>query len=229
VLGLPLLAGLDPQERVALIAHELAHDRHGDATRGLLVGSAVASLDALSDLLRPPPAEPGLFEAVTGAVMRLLSRPVDALLWLQARLLLRDTQRAEYLADAAAASVAGTAAVVALHERLLQHPTFTHVIQRAAVANASEDALSLVRAALRSVPERERERRRRVARLEHARLEDTHPPTAMRIALLEERERQAPAVTLDRFASERIDAELAPLEPAAGRELIDAYRGALYY
>ena len=36
-------------------------------------------------------------------------------------------------------------------------------------------------------PERERERRRRVARLEDARLDDTHPPTALRI------QRAAPA------------------------------------
>ena len=54
VVGLPLLAALGPQERVAMIAHEVGHDRNGDVTRGLFVGSAVAGLDALSDALRPP-------------------------------------------------------------------------------------------------------------------------------------------------------------------------------
>ena len=40
-LGLPLLAALGPQERVALLAHELAHARNGDSGRGLFIGSAV--------------------------------------------------------------------------------------------------------------------------------------------------------------------------------------------
>jgi Peptidase family M48 len=36
-LGLALFDPLDPQERVALIAHELAHGRNGDSSRGLLI------------------------------------------------------------------------------------------------------------------------------------------------------------------------------------------------
>jgi Zn-dependent protease with chaperone function len=137
-------------------------------------------------------------------------------------------QRAEYLADAAAARVAGSAAVIALHERLLLHPTFQHAVQQAALQNDARGTLARVRAALDAVPARERERRRRVARLEHARLEDTHPPTGMRIALLEDRAPHPPMVALSRFDSERIDAELAPLEPAAGRALVDRYRAALH-
>jgi Zn-dependent protease with chaperone function len=43
-LGLPLVAILDRQERVALAAHELAHARNGDSTRGLFVGSAINGL-----------------------------------------------------------------------------------------------------------------------------------------------------------------------------------------
>jgi Zn-dependent protease with chaperone function len=230
VVGLPLLAALGPQERVAVLAHEVGHDRNGDATRGLFVGSAVVGLDALSDLLRPPsrPMDFGALESLTSALTWLLTRPVDAILWLEARLLLRDMQRAEYLADAAAAKVAGSAATIALHERLLLRPTFQHAIQRAALENDARGALDRVRAALDAVPPRERERRRRVARLEHARLEDTHPPTGMRIALLEERSPLPPAVVLSRFDSERIDAEVAPLEAAAGRALVDRYRAALH-
>ena len=43
-LGLPLLVALDPQERVALIAHELAHARNGDASRSFVVGGALTEL-----------------------------------------------------------------------------------------------------------------------------------------------------------------------------------------
>jgi Zn-dependent protease with chaperone function len=233
VLGLPVLAALGPQERVAMIAHEVGHDRNGDATRGLFVGSAVVGLDTLSDVLRPA-ERPGGFEQLgaaewlAGALAWLLTRPIDAVLWLEARLLLRDMQRAEYLADAAAARVAGSAAAIALHERLLLHPTFQHAVQQAALADDARGTLDRVRAALGAVPVRERERRRRIARLEQARLEATHPPTGMRIAVLEEREPHPPAVRLSPFDSERIDAELAPLEAAAGRALIDRYRASLH-
>jgi Zn-dependent protease with chaperone function len=234
VLGLPLFAALEPPERVALIAHEAAHGRNGDARHGRFVGSAISGLDALSEVLRPAHGSAVLavvgFSAVewlTNGLTWLLSRPVDAVLWLQARLLLHDMRRAEFLADDAAAQVAGTDAVIALHERLLLYPAFAHAVQQAAV-RGGDDVLDQIRTAVRAVPERERERRRRIARLEHVRLDDTHPPTAMRISVLEQRERRSAAVTLDAFGSERIDAELEPLDAAIGRELVDGYRGALY-
>jgi Zn-dependent protease with chaperone function len=233
VVGIPVLVALEPQERVAMIAHEVGHDRNGDVSRGVFVGSAVNGLDSLSDVLRPP-RDPrgislGLFESITGALMWCITRPIDAVLWLEARLLLRDMQRAEYLADAAAARVAGTAAAIALEERLLLYSTFWGAIQQAALADDARGALDRVRTALRSVPEREHERRRRVARLEQTRLEDTHPPTGMRIALLEERAALPPAVTLSAFASARIDAELELLAAATGRELVDRYRASLHH
>ncbi len=232
ILGLPLLTALEPGERVALIAHELGHDRNGDARQGLVVGGAVAALDQLSSVLR----QRGLDEAVdeiglgpvdvlANALLWIVSRPVDAVLWLEARLLLRDMQRAEYLADDMAARAAGTDAVIALHEHLLLASSVELAVQQA----GDVEDLGHVRDAVRSVPERERERRRRVARLEPARLDDTHPPTGMRIALLEDRPDRPPAVTLNRAWSERIDAELAAYEGPVARELTDAYRSSLYY
>jgi heat shock protein HtpX len=235
LLGLPLLAALEPQERVAVIGHELGHDRNGDARRSLLVGSAVAGLGRLVELLRPLEDEGDLAESglgpvawLTGGVMWLVSRPVDAVLWLEAVLLLRDMQRAEYLADALAARVAGTPAAIALEERLLLASTFMLAVQQAAHADADVDVLGHATEALRAVPDRERERRRRVARLEHVRLDDTHPPTGMRIAMLEGRPVQQPAVTLNSAWSARIEAELEPMHERIGREVLDAYRGSLY-
>ena len=235
LLGLPLLAALEPQERVAVIGHELGHDRNGDARRSLLVGSAVAGLGRLVELLRPLEDEGDLAESglgpvawLTGGVMWLVSRPVDAVLWLEAVLLLRDMQRAEYLADALAARVAGTPAAIALEERLLLASTFMLAVQQAAHADADVDVLGHATDALRAVPDRERERRRRVARLEHVRLNDTHPPTGMRIAMLEGRPVQEPAVTLNSAWSARIEAELEPMHERIGREVLDAYRGSLY-
>jgi hypothetical protein len=137
-------------------------------------------------------------------------------------------QRAEYLADAQAARAAGTAAVIALHERFLLESQFELTVQQAAQADDAAAVFARLHEALEAVPERERERRRRVARLEHARLDATHPPTALRIELLEGRPAAEPVVTLNTAWSARIDTELAPLERDLARELLDAHRSALY-
>ena len=57
----------------------------------------------------------------------------------------------------------------------------------------------------------------------------THPPTALRIELLEARPALPPTVTLNLAWSARIDSELAPLEREIARELLDRHRSALYY
>jgi Zn-dependent protease with chaperone function len=236
-LGLPVLAALEPQERVALIGHEVGHGRNGDARQGLVVGTAVIGLNRLADMLNASAERGAGFLAETqagpmswfsGMLMWLVSRPVDGLLWLEAHLLLRDMQRAEYLADALAARAAGSHATVAMHERLLLYSTFQLVVQQAAHENA-ENVLDRLNISIQLVPDRERERRRRVARLEQARLGDTHPPTGMRIALLEQRAAEPPRVVLDEAQSRRIDAELAPLVGRIDREMLDAYRDSLYY
>jgi Zn-dependent protease with chaperone function len=235
MLGVPLWAALEPQERVALVAHELGHDRNGDLRRGLFIGSAVEGLSALAWLLVPPSERPGgadfmglaLAEWISGGLMWLISRPVVAVLWIEARLLLRDSQRAEYLADALAARVAGTQAVVALHERTLLWSTFELVVQHAAHENAT-DVLDRLRVSIQLVPDRERDRRRRVARLKQSRLDDSHPPTGMRIEMLEGRPATEPQVVLNTAQSHRIDAELEPLAERIDREMLDAYRGRLY-
>ncbi|MEU4608189.1 M48 family metallopeptidase [Kribbella sp. NPDC023972] len=47
-IGLPLWAGLSPQEQVAILAHELGHGRNGDARHGWVIGGAQSILGELS-------------------------------------------------------------------------------------------------------------------------------------------------------------------------------------
>jgi Zn-dependent protease with chaperone function len=233
-LGLPLLTTLDPGERVALLAHELAHARNRDATRGLVVGSAVNGLGELYALLAPDPYERewslGAFDPIANVIGWILSRPVLAVLYVELHLLARDTRRAEYLADWLAARTAGTSAVVSVHEQLLLESFFDASLKRAATERAApaRDLLLELREKLRSVPDHERERRRRIARLTGARLGDTHPPTAKRIEVLESRPHQAPRVTLSREGSATIDDELAARRAAVAAELVERYREELY-
>ncbi|MGW0436393.1 M48 family metallopeptidase [Micromonospora sp. NPDC003197] len=52
-LGLPLWGSLGPQERVALLGHELGHFVNGDIRRGLLTQPAFTMLGSAADLVRP--------------------------------------------------------------------------------------------------------------------------------------------------------------------------------
>lgn len=233
MIGLPLLSSLEPQERTGVIAHELAHARNGDSSRGIVIGSAVRGLAELYYLLAPErtPQGLGIFEHVANGILWLLSRPPYWLLHLEYHLLLHDSQRAEYLADALAARIAGTEAVVLLHEKLLLEPSFRAVVKEYAHPSSAGDVdlFEATRLRLASVPERERERRRRVAMLEESRLSATHPPTGMRISLLEERPPQPPEVAVDRARSDAIDAELHRLRPILGERLVELHRASLYY
>jgi Zn-dependent protease with chaperone function len=235
-LGLPLLSMLEPQERVALIAHELAHARNGDSGRGFFVGGALRALEEVYAVLAPEDhvdsyIELAIFEKLTNMAMWVISRPALGLLYLQLFLLAQDRQRAEYLADALAAEVAGAKASVGLSEKLLLEPTFRAAVMRAARDHAAEpeaDLFSELAARTVDIPIRERERRRRVARLEAARLDDTHPPTARRIELLEARGGEEPRVTLGGSRSDQIDEELKPKRRPFHRLLVEEHQDSLY-
>jgi Zn-dependent protease with chaperone function len=169
-------------------------------------------------------------ESIANAMLRVLGLPLWGLLLLEAHLLMHDSRRAEYLADALAADVAGTDAVVALHETLLLGSLFDQPVQRRAVvgSRAADGLLEELVSTAHDVPERERERRRRVARLEGTRLLGTHPPTGLRIALLRERPHTGPRVGLDAATSLLVDQELAPFVAAVERKLLDRGSAALY-
>src|SRR6266702_8615590 len=68
-LGMPLFMALDDQERVSLLAHELAHARNGDASRGLFMFSAIRGLMGWYIVLAPHYVRSA--PDVMGAPMRL--------------------------------------------------------------------------------------------------------------------------------------------------------------
>src|SRR5207244_8660082 len=96
-LGVPLLAILEPQERVALVAHELAHARNGDVGRTLVVSSALRTLEEIYLTLTPGESmltysDVGVFEVVARGMMWLLAQPVKWLYVFELHLLLSDMQ-----------------------------------------------------------------------------------------------------------------------------------------
>jgi Zn-dependent protease with chaperone function len=231
-LGLPLWTGLGPQERVAILAHELGHGRNGDARHGWVVDTAESVLyelqttfsaqpldrarQALADAMwvdpTPAPLVTRIINAVVGGAVRSYS-------WLLGRLDLRSSQRAEYLADRTAAEIAGSEATAWALERTLLADTSFRALEQALRFDQGIEPLEAVRRAVTVVPAREIERRVRVSRLRDTRIDSTHPPTYLRTKLIRARPAQHALVVLDTDRHKAIDHELAPTAEAVLKEL----------
>jgi Zn-dependent protease with chaperone function len=222
-LGLPFWAILDDDERVALVAHELAHGANRDFDRGFLVGGAITTLHYWCRILTPPEYVSGGVVALGMFLLRCLSLIPRCLRFILAHLRWRGSQRAEYLADHCAATVGGTAAVLSLLGKLHFERDYRLVREWVAQGYKRASLFDALRQRVTWVPPRELERLHRVAQASAARLDVTHPPVANRIALLKARP-AAPlasiATTLDR---RELQAETTAIEEVFERELVTFY------
>jgi len=214
-LGLCLWGVLPPQQRVALLGHELGHFVNGDVRRGPLTRIPLTTLGTLAELLRPAPgATRGaglvgmlgeLFAATVMAGLRSLVLAVHiVLVWVG----LRDAQRAEYLADELAARAAGSAAAAALAETLIAAEAMVMAATREARRGGgpAEWRVAADEARVEGAP--------RLVRLRQLSVRDevsmfaTHPPSGLRARMIESGPAHGPAVELSDERSARIDAEL---------------------
>jgi heat shock protein HtpX len=223
-LGLPLWATLEPQQRVALLGHELGHFVNGDVRRGPLVHVAETTLGRVARMFATDGmAGGGFIELVVSLITRVLGRLVSAtaqtlqvlLVWISQR----DSQRAEYLADELAARVGGTAAAVALADHLVILASIDTVVRREARAgngmSAWREAAGVARA---NLTEKLPLLRRVTCRTEVS-LYASHPPSGLRAQMLERRPSQTAVVTLTDLDAADIDRELAEHQRRVVREL----------
>ncbi|MGN9775482.1 M48 family metalloprotease [Micromonospora sp. H33] len=213
-LGLPYWGSLGPQERVALLGHELGHFINGDPRRALLTQPAFTTLGSAADLLRPAPsAEHGLIEMIAAALGRMLQRLLSRLLFALHLVLvcvaLRDSQRAEYLADEMSAKAAGTTAATDLLDVTLRVESMELAVRREARAGHGPQRWQAAVAEARVANAGRLPQLRQLSAREEASLFSSHPPTGLRRLMLDGRERYEPAVVLTEERSARIDAELA--------------------
>ena len=243
-LGLPLFSILNDQEKIALIAHELAHGVNNDPMSGLFVGSAIRSLNAWYTLLRPNKTwlrrdrrygrdNPfGLLTLIADFFANILMRLVSFAPWLGAyalsHLLWRESQRAEYLADYLSARIAGTDATLATLEKLHFDDTLALVVQRITLSRSDRSIFDELRQRVAEMPQRELERIRRLERAQMARLDVTHPPTAYRIDLLKAHPVIGPQIEIAPAESEQIERELAQAQKRVQDQLLDIQRRHLY-
>lgn len=206
-LGLPLWATLEPQERVALLGHELGHFVNGDVRRGLLTSIARTTLGRVAEVFAPSGGS-GIVELLTRLLGWIVSRTAALLQVLLFWTSQRDSQRAEYLADELGARVAGTDAAVRLADHLLIGTAVDTVIRREARAGNGASAWRAAAATARANQAANVPLLRQVSRYTQASLASSHPPIGMRAEMLERRPRQYAVVQLDEPLSARIDAEL---------------------
>jgi len=233
ILGLPLWEALSPLQKVAILGHEFGHGVNGDARNGLIVGTSLSTLERLQDLLRPGPRDYRM-NYVVHVLLRLvqatLSGVLGLLLVLQSLLWLRDNQRAEYYADDLAGRLASPAEVAAAFDLLITaHDTYQFVVERLTFAAQTTDFWAEWRKALAALPESERERRRRVAARRELRVDSSHPPTHLRIAVMRSRPAAEPALLLRPDEEARIRAELDADYTRIARRLRDAATTRMYY
>jgi heat shock protein HtpX len=236
--GLPLWTTLQPQEKVALLAHELAHSVNGDLTRTFLVGSAIDSLNGWYQVIRPDhiwlPGDVwgiGLATVPINLIRGGVSNLVELLALGMAHLFWSDSQRAEYLADYLASTISGTDAMVSvlgkLHLGVIFQTTVDQTVRRRGIEG--ESLLERFKCDLEAVPGREIQRIKRRQNLETSRLDSTHPPTRYRTEFLKAHTVTEAKITLSTSEMDQVDGELSAIQEEIERKVLDAHRARLHY
>ncbi|MFE9923024.1 M48 family metallopeptidase [Streptomyces sp. NPDC005774] len=231
MLGLPLWEILTPQQRIALLGHELGHYSNGDTRHGLVVATAYRSLTTWRYYFTPI-ADPTPGEMVVNLAYVVPYSLLQGVLMLLDQLTLRATQRAEYLADSVAARAGSTKAAVGFMDRLLIADSTAVTLRieanktRAArrgtrqIEGRGDELWEYLAARMASVPEYEYERQRRVGVLRGHSVDSTHPPTHLRRECLLAAEVAPAAVVADADRERRIAAELADARSTVARKVI---------
>jgi Zn-dependent protease with chaperone function len=249
-LGAPYMAMLTPEERVAVIAHELAHGANGDALRSLFLHNAVGTVANWAQTLEPESiGRSG--ERVSGdAFVSLLAIPFELMMYGLSKLLfgfvqlfyllvLRQSQRAEYYADRLAAGVSGaiplsTALKKTYFFDLVQGALGTHSLPlergktpetySAVIARALKKHYAIRLTALDAE-----------SRKNKWRADSTHPPTALRVEMLKNQSPFVANMLADDRAIARINEEfdriIASKERAAMNQVLEdmEYQGGNFW
>lgn len=220
VLGATLWAALGPQERVALLGHEIGHLAHGDLLSGQFVGGAYDTLRGWISLLRPDTWETVLIHAAMAPPRWLLRGYLHLLVRVNAT----SSRSQELYADLFGAVAAGTDAAASLHEVTLLAESLDVVANRAAMDRDRPHIGVSIADRVASYDAAQRAGNRRAAAEDERRTDASHPPTVDRLRLVESVERSIPAIVVDAARSRRIDQQLQPALDQAFKRLGDAYR-----
>lgn len=230
-LGLPLWEMLRPQQRVALLGHELGHYSNGDTRRGFIIATAYRSLLTWRYFLAPT-ADPAPAEIAVNLVYLVPRSLIRGVLLILDRLTSSVARRGEYVADSFASRAGSTDAAVELMDRLLIAESVATTLRREAnkprggrrdpgqAEEGAERLWEILAGDVESIPEREYERRRRVGAAREHRVDSSHPPTYLRRERLLACPSAPAAVVMSDDHERRISDELAVVRRRLAEELI---------
>jgi len=233
-IGLPLWLLLDDDGRVAVLGHELGHLVNDDIRRRWLIVWSRRSASKWVNLFWPGPSPTqqkmqrrryriGRSGAggLAGYIQHLVLAPFFAAALAGAStyraVLTRAGHRAEYRADRIGALAGGTNGMAGAIDVLWIRDIVAASLRTAARRGDEHPLLDLPRL-VAEVPEQERERLRRRAALRLQRVDDDHPPTAMRAEYIAATPLE-PATRLDGSLVAAADAEVRSALPEVEREL----------
>jgi Zn-dependent protease with chaperone function len=231
LLGLGLFGSLDPQQRVALLAHEFGHFANGDIRRGPLLAPVYEGLGRMADLFTGErsrvqfygPRFAGqalarILDPIVDLILRVISLAFYAAHLGLSAVLLRDSQRREYLADLRAASIAGSAAIASTLD-LLGSDVDSVVASRARAQEIYPAWRAAAAQFLAPANAARRVRLRQLSTRHDTSLWRTHPPTGLRAWLVEASGHNAASLVLTEAESLRIDEQLTRQYASARRDL----------
>ncbi|MEV6260084.1 M48 family metallopeptidase [Streptomyces sp. NPDC051784] len=237
-LGLPLWEVLGPQERIALLGHELGHYGNGDTRRGIVLGTALRSLHHWRYFLAPTP-DPAPVEMLVNLLYLGPRALVRGVLLLLDRITAKAGRHAEYGADVFASRAGSTEAAVRLMDRILLDEPVSTIVRREAqrlerelrrsgrrreTGQEASRLWEILADEVRTIPEHEYERRRRVSAARKHCADDSHPPTHLRRRRLLSGDPLTAAVVADEAREERVSRELADARRLLAAEIIrDGY------
>lgn len=221
-IGMALWAVLEPQERVALLGHELGHSTNGDLREMRFFDATLGSVRRWRLVLLPTPSPvgrragagiQGLVAFMEQFVVPIVLLPLSAVIGTIGNTLhllaQRQGQRCEYYADELAARAGGSDAAIGLADKLLVADACWRVVIQTLKFGKGADPWRAVRDFALSIPPSEWDRRRLLGRRRLNRIDTSHPPSIFRADLLRSRPPRPAAIILPAERSATIDAELA--------------------
>ncbi|MEM8822839.1 MAG: M48 family metallopeptidase [Pseudomonadota bacterium] len=207
-IGALLWRAATPEERRAVLAHEIGHLINGDPKRGGVVWRARQMLGRWHSLVVPEGSGgESLASEVVQVPLTLAIEMLDATL---TRLIYAESQRAEYLADALGARAASSEAMVSALALLARAPLLEARFNRlfGPAAPPGVGCVDWIAEALTDPPEADAKRiSEEMAAVRHT-VDTSHPPTAHRIAFLRALDLRVPDDPP--VGGEELDAEWAP-------------------
>lgn len=227
-IGFPLFSIMEPEEQLAILAHEFGHISNGDLTRSFYIGTALYTLQTWYELLNPVPIDEydsmGFFEIPVYYFMAFLALIPYSIFLLLVHLLFDDSQKGEYLADERAAKAVGYKYLISSMEKFQYADTFYLKIRELAVRKNTMNLFHAVHEQIKIMPDREKERLSRLAQHETSKLDSTHPPTAYRIKLLENLKAAPSALAVGKGTLAMMQKELETQQTRIQEEIIENYR-----